>query len=129
MKYAITLIAMLGCSAAWADVSADSDANSQSSSGSFSSVHIGGSDGPHRFTGHFGAIIGSSANDRCGRVAVGVPYSAHTCNIIMEAEALYSATLTFGGPKVAAKAALSHLCANDRTMRKTLVRQGLCVVK
>lgn len=76
----------------------------------------------------YGAFLNlsSSANDRCGRVAVGlVPYSAHTCNIIMEAETLFAMTAPLKGKAYAAAVALSHVASNDTTMRKTLRRMGI----
>ena len=74
--------------------------------------------------GVFGQIS-SMANDRCGRVAVAVPYSAHTCNIIMEAENLAAMLEPVYGKAFAAQQALRHVADNDTTMRTTLRRAGV----
>lgn len=69
--------------------------------------------------------LSSMANDRCGRVAVGIPYSAHTCNILMEAQHIYEAVTALKGKVHGAAAYLSHIASNDRTIRATLRRQGI----
>jgi len=74
--------------------------------------------------GVFGQIS-SMANDRCGRVAVAIPYSAHTCNIIMEAENLAAMLEPVYGKAFAAQQALRHVADNDTTMRTTLRRAGV----
>lgn len=82
-----------------------------------------------KFTyGIFGQI-GSSNNSPCGRVFLGIPASGENCTARMEAQALYNAVLPAYGEKKAAQAAMHHLCANDRTMRNTLVAIGVCQVK
>lgn len=76
----------------------------------------------------YGAFVSlsSMANDRCGRVAVGIPFSAYTCNIIMEAETLFQLTLALYGDKnFAAETAIRHVVDNDRTMRTTMRRMGV----
>jgi len=61
-----------------------------------------------------------------GRVAVGIPFSAYTCNIIMEAETLFELTLALHGSKdFAAETAIRHVVDNDRTMRTTMRRMGV----
>src|SRR6056297_2269131 len=99
---------------------------SQSSSnvnlqGNSQSVNI---ENPAFTWGVFGQIS-SMANDRCGRVAFGVPFSAHTCNIIMEAENLAAMLEPVYGKAFAAQQALRHVADNDRTMRTTLRRAGV----
>ena len=71
------------------------------------------------------ANISSMANDRCGRVVVGIPFSAHTCNVIMEAETLYEFTQLRYGIAKAEEVAMRHIAENDRTMRTTLRRAGI----
>jgi len=74
--------------------------------------------------GVFGQIS-SMANDRCGRVVIGIPYSAHTCNIIMEAENIAAMLEPVYGKAFAAQQALRHVADNDTTMRITLRRAGV----
>jgi len=74
--------------------------------------------------GVFGQLS-SMANDRCGRVAVAIPYSAHTCNIIMEAENIAAMLEPVYGKAFAAQQALRHVADNDTTMRITLRRAGV----
>lgn len=79
-----------------------------------------------RFTyGVFGQI-GSSNNSPCGRTFFGIPASGHNCTVRMEAQSIYNAMLPAYGEKRAAQAAVMHLCANDRTMRNTLIAVGVC---
>lgn len=88
------------------------------------SVVVEGDDIP-RFTGNVTVFLGSLANDKCGRVALGVPYSAHTCNVLLEGENIYQALLPLYGEAFAAQARVRHLAENDRTMRNTLRRAGV----
>jgi hypothetical protein len=69
--------------------------------------------------------ISSMANDSCGRVALGIPYSAHTCNVLLEAAAMEQMLTPSYGAKKAAQAAIMHVVYNDRTMRETLTRMGI----
>lgn len=82
-----------------------------------------------RFTGSATVVFGSMVNDRCGRVALGVPYSAHTCNIVMEAQEIAAMVAPVYGEKKAYMAGIRHLAENDKTMRNTLVRAGLVELK
>lgn len=92
--------------------------------GQHQSVTVNEADIP-RFTGSAVLAIQSLANDRCGRVALLVPYSAHTCNVIMEAEAIAALVEPVHGSKKAYAAAILHIASHDRTMRNTLVAAGL----
>jgi hypothetical protein len=78
-----------------------------------------------RFTGSATVVFGSMVNDRCGRVALGVPYSAHTCNIIMEAQELVAMTEPVFGARKAYMIGIRHMAENDKTMRNTLRRAGI----
>jgi hypothetical protein len=78
-----------------------------------------------KFTFGAFASISSMANDSCGRVAFGIPYSAHTCNVLLEAAALEAVLVPIHGKSKAAQIALSHMVYGDRTMRDTLIRTGV----
>lgn len=76
-------------------------------------------------TGSVTAVLGSMVNDRCGRVALGVPFSAYTCNVLMEAEAMQDMLTPIRGEVVAAQTALLHAARLDRTIRETLLAAGI----
>lgn len=76
-----------------------------------------------------GVGIGSSNNSPCGRTFLGIPMSGHNCTVRMEAEAIYLAMYDAYGSEAASKAAVLHLCRNDKTMRESLVAAGVCKVK
>lgn len=76
-----------------------------------------------------GVVLGSSNNSPCGRTFFGIPASGHNCTVRMEAQAIYQSLAPMYGKKAAARGAVHHLCANDRTMRSTLVAIGACKLK
>lgn len=88
------------------------------------SVVVEGDDIPS-FTGNVTVFLGSLANDKCGRVAVGVPYSAYTCNVLMEADAMQEKLTPIYGTRKAAQIALLHAARLDRTIRDTLLAAGV----
>lgn len=77
------------------------------------------------FTAGVTGVISSMVNDRCGRVAFGVPFSAYTCNVLMEAEGIQAMLTPVRGEKVAAQTALLHAARMDRTIRETLRAAGM----
>lgn len=105
------------------------DTSSDSSASSSSGVYIGGNSQSNT------PSVGGSSNNTSSCVignsfGVGVPGFGinvgagrvdQECNVREEAKAL----LTLVGER----AALAHLCKHDKTIRETLVEQGLCVVE
>jgi len=121
-----TVIALTATSVFAGDrTKAEAEAEASALAGALSNTEIEFGDSPSLTYGAF-AQISSMANDRCGRVAIGIPFSAYTCNIIMEAEAVYELTFALRGNKqFAAEAAIRHVVDNDRTMRTTFRRMGV----